>query len=97
VNPVKVHCRLSDHKSEVELSIDLTKTVMRAGTEDKEVLGSLDFSITGVVSLWVKIIWVGEDLRVTEGGVGGRNDHGTCHRSVKRNEKIHVNLPFGTV
>ena len=76
MDPVEMHRCFSDHKSQVELRIHLSKAIMWASSEDQEVLCSLDFCVTGNISLRIIVIGVGVDFGIAESGVDGGNDHG---------------------
>lgn len=49
---------------------------MRSCSKDEEVLRALDLSVAGNVAVWIIVVWVGVDFRVTESGVDRGNDHG---------------------
>jgi hypothetical protein len=76
VDPVELHRRFSDHKSQVVLRIYLTETVMRPSSEDKEILRSLGLSVAGKISFGIIVIGVGVNFWIAESGINGGNDHG---------------------
>lgn len=75
MDPVELHGGLSDHESEIALCVDLSEAVVRAGSEDEEVLSSFLLGVTGVVALGVVFIGVVVDFWIAESWVDGWDDH----------------------
>ena len=69
MNPIEMHCSLSDHKSQVELRINLSETVMWASSEDKKVLCSFNLCVTCNISLRIIVVRVRIDFGIAESGV----------------------------
>lgn len=76
VLPVKHDRGLSDHESQVQLSVDLAEAVVRSSTEHQVVLGALLLSVAAVVSLGVEVARVVVYLGVMESHESGGNQHG---------------------
>lgn len=76
VLPVQHDRSLAQAESQVELSVVLTQTVVRASTKNEVVLGTLLLSISRVVSVGVEVVGVLVHVGIAKSHVSRGNDHG---------------------
>ena len=77
VLPVHLDGGLSKEQSQVELSVNLAKAVVRTSAKNEVVLGARLLSIACVVTLGVEVVGVLVNFGIVESEVGSGNDHGT--------------------